>query len=128
MNDEGRQTTILVVEDEPEVLNLCRIMLEKSGFTVYAATCPSEAMAIAKQNCGKIDLLLTDVIMPEMNGADLSAKLSTISPGFRVLFMSGYSSEIVASQGMNKPLANVIRKPFTFKALGDKVRKTLDIV
>jgi len=67
------------------------------------------------------------VVMPEMNGTDLSSKLSTISPGFRVLFMSGYSADVVASHGVENPLVNVIRKPFTFKALADKVRETLEV-
>ncbi|AOS83340.1 histidine kinase [Chlorobaculum limnaeum] len=127
MNDEEGQTTILVVEDEPEILNLCRMMLEKSGFTVYAAACPSEAIVLAKENSGKIDLLLTDVVMPEMNGTDLSSKLLAISPGFRVLFMSGYSADVVAGHGVENPLVNVIRKPFTFKALAEKVRETLEV-
>jgi PAS domain S-box-containing protein len=124
----GDRTTILVVEDEPEILNLCQKMLEKSGFKVYAANGPSEAIVLAEENSGKIDLLLTDVVMPEMNGTDLSSKLSTISPGFRVLFMSGYSADVVASQGVDNPLVNVIRKPFTFKALAEKVRETLEVV
>lgn len=126
-SNDGGQTTILVVEDEPEILSLCRMMLEKSGFTVYAAACPSEAMMLAEKNSGKIDLLLTDVVMPEMNGTDLSSKLSAISPGFRVLFMSGYSADVVAGYGVRHPLVNVIRKPFTFKALAEKVRETLDV-
>ena len=124
----GDRTTILVVEDEPEILNLCQLMLEKSGFKVYAAHGPSEAIVLAEENSGKIDLLLTDVVMPEMNGTDLSSMLSTISPGFRVLFMSGYSADVVASHGVDNPLVNVIRKPFTFKALAEKVRETLEIV
>jgi len=127
VNGEGELTRILVVEDEPEILNLCRMMLEKSGFTVYTANCPSEAISLAEQNSGKIDLVLTDVVMPEMNGTDLSSKLSAISPGFRVLFMSGYSADVVASHGVENPLVNVIRKPFTFKALAEKVRETLDV-
>lgn len=122
----GSHATILVVEDEPEILNLCRMMLEKSGFTVFAASCPAEAIMIAEERSGKIDLLLTDIVMPEMNGSDLASKLSTISPGFRVLFMSGYSADIIASQGVQNPAINIIRKPFTFKALADKVRKTLE--
>ncbi len=124
----GDRTTILVVEDEPEILNLCQMMLEKSGFKVYAAHGPSEAIVLAEENSGKIDLLLTDVVMPEMNGTDLSSMLSTISPGFRVLFMSGYSSDVVASHGVANPLVNLIRKPFTFKALAEKVRETLEAV
>jgi PAS domain S-box-containing protein len=126
VSDKNEQTTILVVEDEPEILNLCRIMLQKSGFKVYAANSPSEAIAIAEENSGKIDLVLTDVVMPEMNGVDLSSKLSTISPGFRVLFMSGYPADVVASHGVDNPLVNVIRKPFTFKALVEKVRESVD--
>jgi signal transduction histidine kinase/ActR/RegA family two-component response regulator len=125
ISDHDSQPTILVVEDEPEILSLCRLMLEKSGYNVFAAACPSEAIMYAEDHSGQIDLLLTDVVMPEMNGTDLSSKLSTISPGFRVLFMSGYSADIVANHGVSNPLINVIRKPFTFKALADKVRETL---
>jgi PAS domain S-box-containing protein len=125
ISDHDSQQTILVVEDEPEILSLCRLMLEKSGYNVFAAACPSEAIMFAEDYSGHIDLLLTDVVMPEMNGTDLSSKLSAISPGFRVLFMSGYSADIVANHGVSNPLINVIRKPFTFKALADKVRETL---
>jgi two-component system, cell cycle sensor histidine kinase and response regulator CckA len=126
--DAEEHPTILVVEDEPEILNLCRISLEKSGFTVITAGGPTEAITLAEENSGRIDLLLTDVVMPEMNGTDLSSKLSAISPGFRVLFMSGYSPDIVATYGVDSPLVNVIRKPFTFKALTDKVREALEAV
>jgi PAS domain S-box-containing protein len=125
ISENDNQPTILVVEDEPEILSLCRLMLEKSGYNVFAAACPSEAITYAEDHSGQIDLLLTDVVMPEMNGTDLSSKLSTISPGFRVLFMSGYSADIVANHGVPNPLINVIRKPFTFKALADKVRESL---
>ncbi|MGC8774994.1 MAG: PAS domain S-box protein [Chlorobaculum sp.] len=127
VSSKNEQTTILVVEDEPEILNLCRIMLQKSGFKVYAANSPSEAIVIAEENSGKIDLVLTDVVMPEMNGVDLSSKLSTISPGFRVLFMSGYPADVIASHGVDNPLVNVIRKPFTFKALVEKVQESIDV-
>ncbi|HWR00303.1 MAG TPA: PAS domain S-box protein [Chlorobaculum sp.] len=117
--------TILVVEDEPEILNLCRLMLEKSGFKVLTAASPEEAIRIAEEWSGKIDLLLTDVVMPGMNGSDLSIKLLTISPGFRILFMSGYTADIIASHGVLDPAVNFIRKPFTIKALASKVREAL---
>jgi two-component system cell cycle sensor histidine kinase/response regulator CckA len=123
----GSGSTILVVEDEPEILSLCTMMLEKSGFHVLSAASPSEAIMIAEECSGKIDLLLTDIVMPEMNGTDLTSKLLTISPGFRVLFMSGYSADMIASHDVSKPAINVIRKPFTFKALAEKVREALDV-
>lgn len=123
----ANKTTILVVEDEPEILSLCKMMLQKSGFTVLTAGCPSEAIMIAEECSGQIDLLLTDVVMPEMNGTELASKLSTISPGFRVLFMSGYSADIVASKGTSNDLFNMIRKPFTIKSLTEKVHEALDV-
>lgn len=120
------QTTILVVEDEAEILALCQMMLQKSGFRVLTAGCPSEAIMIAESFSGKIDLLLTDIVMPEMNGSRLASKLSTISPGFKVLFMSGYSADVIADKGVSHDLYNLIRKPFTFKTLTRKVRKILE--
>jgi PAS domain S-box-containing protein len=122
---DGGYATILVVEDEPEILNLCRLMLEKSGFKVYTASTPNDAIVIAEELSGNIDLLLTDVVMPGMNGSDLSVKLLTISPGFRILFMSGYTADIIASHGVLDPAVNFIRKPFTIKALAAKVREVL---
>jgi CheY-like chemotaxis protein len=122
---DGGYATILVVEDEPEILNLCRLMLEKSGFKVFTASTPNEAIVIAEEMSGNIDLLLTDVVMPGMNGSDLSVKLLTISPGFRILFMSGYTADIIASHGVLDPAVNFIRKPFTIKALAAKVREVL---
>ncbi|MBN1928684.1 MAG: PAS domain S-box protein [Chlorobiaceae bacterium] len=124
--DSANQMTILVVEDEPEILTLCKMMLEKSGFTVLTAACPSEAIMIAEECSGKIDLLLTDIVMPEMNGSLLASKLATISPGFRVLFMSGYSADVLDKQGVSNESLNLIRKPFTFRSLTEKVRQTLE--
>ncbi|NTU57792.1 MAG: PAS domain S-box protein [Chlorobiaceae bacterium] len=122
---DEHKATILVVEDEPEILNLCRLMLEKSGFTVLKALTPEEAIRIAEERSGGIDLLLTDVVMPGMNGSELSAQLSMIIPGLRILFMSGYTADIIASHGVLDPALNFIRKPFTIKALAGKVREVL---
>ncbi|NTW51705.1 MAG: PAS domain S-box protein [Chlorobiaceae bacterium] len=126
-SSQGSGASILVVEDEPEILNLCRLMLEKSGFKVMTAASPDEAIRIAEEWSGKIDLLLTDVVMPGMNGSDLSIKLLKISPGLRILFMSGYTADIIASHGVLDPAVNFIRKPFTIKALAGKVREALDM-
>jgi len=124
--NSSNHTTILVVEDEPEILSLCKMMLQKSGFTVLTAAFPKDAIMIAEEFSGKIDLLLTDVIMPEMNGVELASKLSTISPGFRVLFMSGYSADIIADKGMPHNSFNLLRKPFTIKTLIEKVNAVLE--
>jgi len=120
------RSTILVVEDEPEILSLCKMMLQKSGFTVLTAAFPKDAIMIAEEFSGKIDLLLTDVIMLEMNGVELASKLSTISPGFRVLFMSGYSADIIVDKGMPHNSFNLLRKPFTIKTLIEKVNAVLE--
>lgn len=122
--DAGK-ATILVVEDEPEILNLCSLMLRKTGFRVLTALTPLDAFTIAEEWQGKIDLVLSDVVMPEMNGNDLARQLQHISPGFRTLFMSGYTADIIACHGVLEPGVNFIHKPFTVMALANKVREVL---
>lgn len=117
--------TILVVEDEPEILNLCRLMLEKTGYRVLPASSPVEALRLAAEWQGKIDLLLSDVIMTEMNGRDLSVQLSALIPDLKTLFMSGYPADIIGHHGMLDPSVQFIQKPFTILTLTKKVREVL---
>jgi CheY-like chemotaxis protein len=95
---EGGSETLLLVEDEPALLRLGKAMLEQAGYTVFSAGTPSEAIRIAEGR-DSIDLLVTDVVMPEMNGYDLSARLSLLFPGLPSLFVSGYTGSEIRRQG-----------------------------
>ena len=117
--------TILVVEDELALLNLCRETLEDLGYTVLAANSPVEAVGLAKEYSGAIQLLMTDVVMPEMNGRDLANKLSAISPGIKILFTSGYTANVIAHHGVLDKDVNFIQKPYMLKDLAAVVSKVL---
>ncbi|NTW55839.1 MAG: PAS domain S-box protein [Chlorobiaceae bacterium] len=118
--------TVLLVEDEPDILNLCRLELEKNGYKVLSASGPFEAISIAESYAEKIDLLLTDVVMPKMNGCDLAKKLLLDIPRLKTLFMSGYTPDVIDYPDMFDRKINYIQKPFTLKALVTAVRKLLN--
>jgi PAS domain S-box-containing protein len=117
--------TILLVEDEQEILELTTIMLEYHGYTVLAAATPKEAIELAEKSSTTIDLLMTDVIMPEMNGRDLAEKLYSLNPGLKGLFMSGYTADVIANHGVLDKNVNFIQKPFSMQDLAMKVRDAL---
>ncbi len=94
---------ILLVEDEPAVLELMRRTLESYGYTVLHASTPERALRAMQEGAARVDLLLTDVVMPGMNGRELAMHLRALDPALRVLFMSGYSSDVVAEQGSCRP-------------------------
>lgn len=118
--------TILLVEDEQTVLEMTRSMLELLGYTVFSAGTPREALRMASELNGKISLLLTDVVMPEMNGRDLAQNLLPLYPYLKCLFMSGYTSDIIAQQGILDEGVEFIQKPFSKKDLANKVRLALE--
>ncbi len=118
--------TVLIVEDEASILNLVQKILESLGYNVLAASTPSEAMALAKEHVGNIHLLITDVVMPEMNGRDLAETLQTHYPALKVLFMSGYTANVIAHRGVLEEEVNFIQKPFSNQDLAMKVRKLLE--
>ncbi len=118
--------TILLVEDEPAILKMTTIMLKRQGYTVLTASFPGEAIRLASEHSGRIGLLLTDVIMPEMNGRDLAKHLSSICPNVKCLFMSGYTANVIAHHGLLNENEQFIQKPFSLKNLGVKVREILD--
>ena len=118
--------TILLVEDEIELLEIGSQMLEKLGYAVLAASTPKEAIRIAGEKKGRIALLLIDVVMPEMNGWDLAKKLCVLDPKLKCLFMSGYTGNVLAQQGLPKEQIHFIQKPFSLRAVADKVREVLD--
>jgi two-component system, cell cycle sensor histidine kinase and response regulator CckA len=121
----GRGETILLVEDEPKIIKMGKMMLEKLGYHVLTAETPGRAMDLAREHAGKIDLLMTDVIMPEMNGRDLAEKLQTLNPELNVLFMSGYTANAIAHHGVLDEGVHFIQKPFSRAALAEKVREAI---
>jgi two-component system, cell cycle sensor histidine kinase and response regulator CckA len=123
---KSRGETVLVVDDESAITEMTRIMLEKLGYTVFTANLPEKALEIAaERKCG-IDLLLTDVVMPEMNGCELMERMVAFCPGMKTLLMSGYQSDIVLSQGMKDNDVNFIQKPLSLKLLAEKIREVLE--
>ncbi|SEM22781.1 PAS domain S-box-containing protein [Syntrophus gentianae] len=118
--------TILLVEDEPTILYLAKLMLESFGYRVLAASTPGEAIQMAKEHADEINLLMVDVVMPEMNGPDLAKYLLSLYPGLRCLFMSGYTANIIAHRGVLDEGVSFIQKPFSMQALAAKVREALD--
>ncbi len=122
----GKQETVLLVEDEPALLGLGRELLEQLGYRVLAVGTPGEAMRLAEEHAGTIDLLLTDVIMPEMNGRDLAKRLLERRPDLKRLFMSGYTANVIAHHGVLEEGVHFIPKPFLMKDLANKIREVLD--
>ncbi len=118
--------TILLVEDEPAILQVGRRMLERLGYTVIPAASPSEALRLAQQHAGELHLLMTDVVMPDMNGRDLAKLLLSLYPGLKRLFMSGYTADVIAHHGVLDQGVHFIQKPFSMKDLGERVRKALE--
>jgi len=122
----GGNETLLLVEDEAAILGLARMMLERMGYRVLAASTPTEAIQLARAHAGKIDLLMTDVVMPEMNGRDLAAQLTRLYPDLKLLFMSGYTADVIAHHGVLDEGVCFIQKPFSKKDLALKLRESLD--
>jgi PAS domain S-box-containing protein len=118
--------TILLVEDEDAVRNLTRRLLENGGYTVLQASDAESAMEVADSHPGRLDMLLTDVVMPGLSGPELARRLLTSRPRLRVLYVSGYPDEAMASQGLLEPDASFLQKPFTPETLARRVREILD--
>lgn len=118
--------TILLVEDEQTLARTYSRMLEQEGYRVFTATTPKQAIQIAEQQAESIDLLLSDVIMPEMNGRDLATTLLGKLPGLKCVFMSGYTADIIADHGVLDAGLTFLEKPFSSEALAAKVRAVLD--
>jgi len=114
--------TILVVEDEATILHLVRRMLERHGYRVLQATSSAEALERVREQAEGIDLLLTDVVMPDMNGRVLAERIAEIHPSIRCLYMSGYTGDVMDAHGILDHAVNFIRKPFSMQDLLAKVR------
>ncbi|MFO8001918.1 MAG: PAS domain S-box protein, partial [Marinilabilia sp.] len=123
----GGTETILLVEDEPTILRMTRMMLERKGYSVLSAATPTEAVGKATHHSGPIDMLMTDVVMPEMNGRDLSRQITDLYPDIRLLFMSGYTANVIAHQGVLDDGVAFIQKPFSMAEMTEKVREVLDM-
>jgi CheY-like chemotaxis protein len=117
---------ILMVEDEPAILKMGVQMLETLGYKVLAASSPTLALDMLEKDDLEIGLLLTDVIMPEMNGRELAEKVKQKIPDVRVLYMSGYTADVIANRGIIDADVNFIAKPFSLQKLGVAIRKVLE--
>jgi CheY-like chemotaxis protein len=122
------EETILVVEDEPAVLTMITSLLLRLGYAVLPAGSAREAVRLAREHRGELDLLLTDVVMPEMSGFELAETLARLRPDLKRLYMSGYASDRVADQGVLTEGRRFLRKPFSQESLAAKVREALDDV
>jgi PAS domain S-box-containing protein len=123
---ERGSETILLVEDEPMILDIERETLEGCGYRVIAAGSPQEALERAASLDRKLDLLVTDVVMPQMDGMRLKEMMEASHPGIRCLFLSGYPTEVIARRGVIEEGVHFLQKPFTAKALTRKVREALN--
>ena len=123
---QGHGETVLLVEDDASVLDLAKAMLQKLGYKVLTTKSPHEATEMAQEHPGQIHLIMTDVVMPEMSGNDLASHLTKIRPKSQTLFMSGYTADVIAHQGILDEGVNFIEKPFSMKDLGLKIREVLE--
>jgi PAS domain S-box-containing protein len=119
---------ILLVDDDPSIRGTVAMMLETLGYRVVEARSPAEAIDLAEQHANEIRLLITDVIMPEINGRDLAMRLAPDHPNLKCLFMSGYTATVIAPHGVLEKGRQFIQKPFTLDELSSKVREALGIL
>ncbi len=123
---QGGSETVLIVEDEQSVLNLTAAMLEKLGYRVLPVKGAGHALRVAREYDGDIDLLLTDVVMPGMNGRELAEQIIVMRPGIRCLYMSGYAADAIAHKGILEKGIHFIAKPFSLHDLAGRVRMALE--
>jgi CheY-like chemotaxis protein len=117
-------STILLVEDEATILRLASRILRRRGYTVLEAETGEEAVRVAAEHGGRIDVLLTDLIMPGLSGAEVARRIMTAHPAVQVVYMSGYGAEDLAEHGVGHP-AHFLGKPFTPDALIAKIQEVL---
>ncbi len=125
MTPAGQGETVLFVEDEPALLNLGVLMLEQLGYQVLAAGTPGEALTLAGDFHEEMSLLITDVVMPDMNGRELAERIKILYPAMKTLFMSGYTASVITQRGVLEDGVNFIQKPFSMNDLGVKVKSVL---
>ena len=122
---QGNGETVLLVEDDQSILALGSKILDKLGYRVLTAGSPSQAQGLAGDHVGEIDLLITDVVMPQMNGRELSDHLRALYPNMKTLFMSGYTADIITHRGVLDEGVDFMQKPFSLKDLAVKASKAL---
>jgi CheY-like chemotaxis protein len=121
----GGTETVLVVEDEKAVRHVVKRVLELQGYTVFTARNGFEALRVAREREGRIDLVMTDVVLPEMSGPAIVERLLADWPHAKVLYMSGYAAEEAAKRGLLQPGTALLKKPFTLDELARAVRGVL---
>ncbi len=127
MAEPARGTeTILVVEDEQSVRSLTRLILEKAGYRVLVASDGLEALRVAAEIKSSIHLLLTDVVLPRMSSSEIVEQIKALFPGVRVLYMSGYTDDVLLRHKIKTGQVNFLQKPFEPNALLAKIREILD--
>ncbi len=124
-SQESAKQTILLVEDEEMVRGLMCEVLEREGYNVLSCSHPREGIEASKRHCGQIDLLLTDVVMPGMNGREMANRILEFLPELHVIFMSGYAEHALTRDGEIDPQTEYLQKPFTLRALTDKLARLL---
>jgi CheY-like chemotaxis protein len=117
---------LLIVENESAIRTLLQVALSRNGYTVLTAESGRKALELVRNHTGAIHLLITDVIMPDMDGPELVRHLSTIRPDTRTLFMSGYMDDTLGERGILATNANFIQKPFSPRTIAQRVREILD--
>jgi DNA-binding response OmpR family regulator len=122
----GGSETILLTEDDPAVRALAHQVLLRKGYNVIEAPAPSQAILVAERFTGRIHLLLTDVVMPEMGGPELARRLISRRPEMKVLFMSGYTEDAIVHHGVLNSGVEFLQKPFSPDMLARRVRAVLD--
>ena len=122
----GKPATVLVVDDDNAVRAVASKVLRRSGYEVLEASGGHDALRLARERGGAVDLLLTDVVMPEVGGRELSERMRAIYPGVRVLFMSAYTEDEVLLQGVEVAEVNLLLKPFNLESLTRYVRDVLE--
>jgi two-component system, cell cycle sensor histidine kinase and response regulator CckA len=125
--DRQQRETVLLVDDEPQVVAMVKKMLLREGYTVLAVSDPEEAIQIAETHEAAIDLLLTDIAMPQLNGRELADRLKGMRRGLRVLYMSGFMKEtLLKYYNLSTNGIPFLQKPFTPQMLAKKMREVLD--
>lgn len=123
---KGGTETVLMVEDEASILKLGKRVLGELGYHVLTAHDSEEAVQLCQEHVGEIQLLITDVVMPKMNGRELAGRLALLKPGLKVLYMSGYTANVIAHHGVLEEGVHFLQKPFTVEELAARVREALD--
>ncbi|MRR56091.1 MAG: PAS domain S-box protein [Deltaproteobacteria bacterium] len=125
MSDMRGYETILLVEDDLSIMEISAVALKSFGYSVLAANTPGDALRLAEEHAGNIHLLVTDVVMPKMNGRDLAKIMLSLYPDIKRLFMSGYTADVITQRGILEEGVHFIQKPFSIQKLAAKVREVL---